>query len=196
MKFIVLVLSLMFVGTAHAAKPGVGKSAKKIAADKSNLTPPQVLEPGDNMIGLRANQGDVFDHKPLIGVNYERMLTTNFGVGGQFFYTEYQTNFNVNGFRGTWDYEAYVFAAYGSFHFDIFKVKNFDTYISAGVGRTQINSKWHSNDKLPASSKVDTSSMYLLGYVTGRYFVNSNWAFSGSLGLPIGTLSLGMDYLF
>ncbi len=194
MKFKLLVISALAFSTQFAT--ATGKSAKKMAANETNLSAPQVVEKGDNMIGARMGQGDVFDSKPMVGVNYERMLTQNFGVGGMFNYASYTHTFNVGGYRGTWEYDAYAFAAYGSLHADVFKVKNLDTYVTAGVGRTVIRSHWTSNNGLGRYGDVDGDSNYLLAYVNARYFINSAWAFTASVGAPIGTLALGMDYLF
>lgn len=201
---IIAALVLFFSVGAHAAgfsgatAATGGKSAKKIEADRNRtaVRSPEVIEQGDNSIGARAFQGDAFDSHPLLGVNFEHMITDNFGVGGAYGYSTYQTTVHAGGFKGTYTYDVHVFAALGSYHFNVFQVKNLDTYVSAGLGRTVLRSEWSSNTGLADQNSADSSSTYLLGYVTARYFINSRLGFTGSLGTPIGTLAVGMDYLF
>jgi hypothetical protein len=182
---------------AQSAQGGVaGKSAKKMAADHNRLSSPQVIEAGDNTIGLRAYQGDAFSNAPMLGVNYEHMINENFGVGGGYGYANYTNTVHVGGLKGQYRYDAHVYTVTGSYHFDLFKARNLDTYISAGVGRTVLKHKWHSNTGLADRGSAKGNSTYLLGYANFRYFVNSKFAFTGSLGAPVGTLALGADFLF
>jgi hypothetical protein len=192
-RSIVAICLFLAAAGAHATS---GKSAKKLEADRHQLRAPQVVEEGDNAIGLRAAQGDVFRNNPMVGFNYEHMVSPNFGIGGQYHYSTYTHTIRVGELKGTYEYDAHVYLLYGSYHFDLFKVRNLDTYISAGFGRTVLKSNWTSNSGLADAGSADSSSTYLLGYVNARYFINSNFAFTGSVGTPIGTLALGMDYLF
>jgi hypothetical protein len=195
MKLVALTLTMLFAVVATAATNTAGTTSKKFESGPG-MSAPQVLETGDNLIGARAYQGEVFDNNPLISLNYERMVAPNFGVGGLFGYSTYEKTIRVGTLKGTYEYDAYVIGALGSFHFDLFKVKNLDTFLTGGVGRTIIKSKWSSRNGLAQNTEADSSSTYLLGYATARYFVNPQWAFSGSLGINLGTLALGMDYLF
>ncbi len=200
--FISLLASLGFGGGASADASASAKateakrSPKKAAADTLKMKAPQVIEPGDHSLGLRASQGQSYNHQPAFGLQYERLLAPNFGVGAAVHYATYKTSLTVGPITGTWEYRALAVQAFGSFHFDLFKVPNLDTYISAGVGHTSLKSRWSSNSDLPAIAQADGSSSYLTASLGARYFINSEWAFVGALTVPGGALSLGMDYLF
>lgn len=181
---------------APAAPPVQGRSVKKVAADTVAIKPPQVLEQSDIVLGFRASQGQSFEHQPALGVALEKMLTPNFGLGAEVKYATYQIKMSVGPMTGTWDYKALAIGVSGSFHFDLFNVKNLDTSISAGVGRTSLKSSWSSNMDLPSPGQAQTSTTYLMAAVQARYFLNSRWAFTGGLSVPGGALALGMDYLF
>lgn len=189
---LIYLISILFTLNVYAA----GKSAKKLQADVNPMRAPQVLEPGDNLIGVRGSQGNVFDHTPAIGASYEHMITPNFAFGTSLNYASYSSTVRVGPYSGTYDYKAYSVNAFGAFHFDLFKAKNLDTSVSAGLGHTFIRSNWSSNAGLQASGDVDGDVTYLLGYANARYFINSSWAFAGSVGIGLGNVAIGMDYLF
>lgn len=205
----IIVLSTFVAGTAFAAKTTttttttrttstqpVERSQKKIEADRVGLSGPQVLEQGDNLIGVRVNQGGIFADNSVVGLSYERMVRPNLGLGLQARYTSYSNRWSSTFFSGRYDYTATTIAATGNLHADVFKVRNLDTFATAGLGHTFLTSRWSSSDQIVDPGTGDASTTFLLAYINARYFVDSSWSFTASLGTGLGTLGLGMDYLF
>ena len=194
--------SLAFgAGAGAGVEPAPGasspKSAKKAAAEDSPLREPEVLEKGDTTVGLRLSQGGVYSGEAMLGANFEHMVTPNIGVGGAFAYGSYNNKFGNGLYNGEWDYTVYSLAVLGNFHADIFKVKNLDTFVTFGLGHALLSSKWRTNDSRQAPLvAADSSTSFFLAYVNARYFLNSKWGLTGSLGTGLGTLAVGVDYLF
>jgi hypothetical protein len=194
MKTTVLLLSI-FVGLG--ANAAINKSSKKLAADRSTMSAPQVLEDGDSLAGVRVNQGTDFGGATAIGVSYEYMFHPNFGFNPQVHWATYNSKFAVGPYEGEYDYNVFSLAAQATFHGDLFKTKNLDPYLSGGVGRTFVNSKMKTNVPIDfGAPHADSSSTFLVLYANLRYFVNSSWAMQASLGTGLGTFSLGVDHLF
>jgi outer membrane protein W len=171
------------------------KSAKKQAADEPTLGAPQVLEVGDSLLGARLGQGTDFGGAAALGVSYEYMFHQNFGVNPQLHYSSYSSKISVGPIDGEWDYTAWTLSVQGTFHVDLFKSRNWDPYLSAGIGRSFISSHWKANG-FDAPAQADSSSTYLLAYANFRYFINSSWGIQASVGTGLGTFSIGIDHLF
>jgi hypothetical protein len=172
------------------------KSAKKAAADRVTLTEPQVVEEGDSIFGLRANKGSDFGGATAIGGSYEYMIRPNFGFNTQLDYATYEVNYSVGPITGKWTYKAWALALMGTYHFDLFKVKNLDTFISGGLAHTFLSVSGSNNQGFSMNTGAQTSSTFLVAYANFRYFVDSNWGFTASVGTGLGTASFGVDLLF
>jgi hypothetical protein len=195
-RFAVLIVSLIsFVGVlpgAHAA----GRSAKKLAADHNPLSAPQVLEAGDSLVGLRSLDSAGFGGNVALGLSYEKMVRPNFGFSLQVFNSSYSTKYSVGPLAGRWDYSVWTFDLLGNFHADLLGVRNLDTFVSGGVGRSILTSKWTSSSDLPAPANTETSRTFLMASLNARYFIDSKWSFLISAGTGAGTFGFGADYLF
>lgn len=78
------------------------------------------------------------------------------------------------------------------YHADVFKVKNLDTYVSAGAGYDFVF--WSYNGPAnPYINGLNYSSVALSAYANARYFVTDRIALSGSLGWGFGILTAGLD---
>lgn len=186
--------SLSLAATAKSTKSV--KSAKKLAADQQVMHPPQVIEPSDTAIGVRAGQGYNYEGRSVIGVNLERIIRQNFGLGGQVNYARYQTDYAVGPQSGEWKYEAWTFVLYGAFHADVLRVKNLDTFVTTGIAHNVLNSDWQSNTGMANPGHAKGNSTGLMAYLNARYFVDSSLGFTASIGSGVGTLAIGIDYLF
>lgn len=194
-----LFLSVMIISSLGFAAPSPstgGRSAKKIAADQNRLRAPQVLEENDALFGVRATQGSSFEGAATLGASYEYMVHPNFGLNGQFHHAAYSTKYNVGFASGEWKYTAWTLVAAGTLHGDLFRVKNLDTYATVGLGHSIFNSSWKSNFNLSNPGNAETNKTFLVATLNARYFVDSRWGFSGSLGTGLGVLGIGLDYLF
>lgn len=173
------------------------KSSKKSRMKKMHLREPQVLEVGDSTIGIRAGQGSVFNGSPVLGGNYEYMFRKNWGLGAHFGYSTYDSSVVSGPVTEKWEYTVMTFVLQGSLHADLFQVENLDTYATLGLGRTFVSSKFTSNIRgLPAIGSADGDTTFLVAYLNARYFFDPQFAATASVGLGLGTLGLGLDYLF
>jgi hypothetical protein len=209
-KFTVIALLLTFGFSAQAAEKAASsprptatrgdKSAKKQAADeaKLNVDPPQVLEERDFLLGLRFNRGDSFNGTALFGINAEYMLGPNIGINGQIQHGSYTSAFSVGPFSGQWNYKIWTVTALGAFHADLFKLPNFDPYVTVGLGHSFYSVEWSSDVNGLASPNVgaESGSFFVAAYLNFRYFINSAWGVSASIGTGMGLLGLGVDYVF
>ena len=179
------------------AAHGAGKSAKKLEADRSNLTPPAVIEPGDNLFGVRTNQGAVWDGATVLGLSYERIVAPNFGIGVEGAYANFDRSFKSPVVSGTVETNAWTGVVFGNFHANVFKVKNLDTYFTGGIAHTWLRGDFKAtagNASLGMDTKDDDTKA--IAYLTARYFVDSTFAFSVAVGTGLGNWGLGMDVLF
>lgn len=173
----------------------LARSEKKLKADRNAIEfkTPQVVEKRDTIFGLRTSFGDLNDGGPGAGLHIERMLSEYFGVTGEAYYSKYSQQ--VGGL-GTFDYTSTILVAYASFHADIFKAKNLDTYISLGVAHSEVSGKISLPPGFPNPGNSQIRDTDLVLFLTGRYFFNSRWAASASLGKNLNTFMIGTDYLF
>ncbi len=170
------------------------KSAKKQAADRVNMTEPEVIEAGDNMFGIRTAQGSAFDGATVIGLNYERMVTNNFGLGGALHYAEYDVEYNLGGTSGKFETTAWSIVFHGNMHVNIFKVKNMDTFFTGGIARSTIKGEFKGSGVTVADTKED--EFKVIAYANLRYWVNSQMGFTAMFGTGLGNFGLGFDFLF
>lgn len=201
--FVSVVSALTLSSSAFAAPVStspaptrIERSSKKAAAEHTNLAAPQVLEVGDNLIGVRASQGTAFEGTSVLGFNFENMIAPNFGLGAQLHYANYTNRFNGGGVSGEYNYTALALAATGNMHVDLFKVKNLDTFGTLALARTFLTSRWKSNQDFANPSSADSGTFFLAAYLNARYFVDSKLAVTASVGTGLGTLGFGLDYLF
>ncbi|MGZ3706654.1 MAG: hypothetical protein ACXVA8_11540, partial [Bdellovibrionota bacterium] len=102
LKFLLLLLPLACLGGAPAQAADPQRSPKKAAADQDavKLPPPQVLENGDTLAGLRLSTGSAFGGAALFGANVEHLFTDNIGGALQFDYGSYTTSFGIGTVTG------------------------------------------------------------------------------------------------
>ncbi len=199
MRVLVLVAALGFTFAASTAQ-AAGKSAKKIEADRSTLKAPQVIEPGDTMLGVRVANGAAFDDATVLGLNLEHMVRPNFGLGLQAHFAEYDVKYSAGGLNGKYETDAITVVGLGNFHVDMFRVKNLDTYFSGGVAYSTIRGEFKADRKnaFGADDVVNTKSnpTRAVAYFNARYFIDSTWSFTVAAGTGLGNFALGMDMLF
>lgn len=194
----VLFASILMFG-ANTSQAAVNKSAKKIEADRVTLTSPAVIETGDNLLGVRTATGAAFDGATVLGANFERIVHPNFGLGLQAHYANYQAKFSMPGIEGEYNNDAWTFVGYGAFHVNVFKVRNLDTYFSAGVAHSVIRGDFKAKVDGPLADKVadiKSTRTFGVGYINARYFLDSTFSFTVALGTGLGNFGIGMDVLF
>lgn len=196
-----LIFVLALISTsAMAANSSTGKTKKYYQSHSSSSIPaPQSVRPGNSLLGVRGAMGGAFDGSAILGANYEYILQPNIGIGAQVHHSGYSSKFGNAIYNGEWNYDIWVLNAYGAFHVDLFKVKELDTYATAGLGRTFVSSSVKSSSAdMPTNEFAATASsgFFLTANINGRYFFTKNLSGVATLGLGLGTLGLGMDYLF
>jgi hypothetical protein len=189
MRFLAFLAAIVFAMPAMAMK-----SAKKMKADSVAMVAPEVVESNDNLLGLRTTQGSAFDGATVIGLNYEHMMTDNFGLGGNLNYAEYDRTVGFQGMSAKYDYKVWTLAATGNFHVNIFKVKNMDTFFTGGVARSRIRGEAQAGGIRGFDTSDDETKV--IAYANLRYFVNSQMGFTVMMGTGLGNFGLGFDALF
>lgn len=189
MRALAILVAIVFATPVFAAK-----STKKQRADSVAMVAPEVVESSDNLIGLRANQGSAFDDATAIGLNYEHMMTENFGLGGMLSYAEYDRTLNVGTLNAKYDYRVWTLALTGNFHVNMFKVKNMDTFFTGGVARSRIRGEADAGGLKGIDADEDQTKV--VAYANLRYFVNSQMGFTVMVGTGLGNVGLGFDALF
>ncbi len=190
-----LIGSLFVAQSAFAA----GKSAKKMEADRAGISPAQVIEAGDMLIGVRTSTGAAFDNATVMGVNLERIIGPNFGVGVQAHYANYDFKYGAGDITGEYDTDVFVGMIYGAFHADIFKTKNLDTFFLGGIARSEQRGDFTTTTGIEKSrypKDTKEGSNILVGSFNARYFVDASWSFTATMGTGLGNFGIGMDYLF
>ncbi len=190
MRILFLLVACAFVAPAMAAK-----SSKKMRADSVAMVAPEVVEASDNLIGLRTTQGSAFDGATVVGLNYEHMVTENFGLGGNLNYAEYDRTLAMPGLTAKYDYEVWTLALTGNFHVNMFKVKNMDTFFTGGIARSRIRGEVSGGPELRGVDASEDETK-VIAYANLRYFVNSQMGFTVMVGTGLGNFGLGFDALF
>ena len=202
MRALLLFGSLLFAAHNVFAAPMVAKSAKKAEADRNSLSAPQVIEVGDNVLGVRAGNGAAFDDATVLGMNFEHIVRPNFGLTLQAHYANYSRKAKItsgfNTVEGDFDNTAWTIVGGGNFHVDMFKVRNLDTYFTGGVAHSFISGKFKlkSGPENVAVADQKSQQTRAIAYFNLRYFVDSKWSFTVSAGTGLGNFGLGMDMLF
>ena len=206
MKRCFVILAILFTLPAVAANSSSSRfRGSKRSTATSGIAAPQVVRIGDALLGVRGAIGSSFEGSAILGANFEYIFHRNIGAGLQVSHSGYSTSFGNEFLTGEFSYNIWVVNAYGAFHADVLKVRNLDTYLTAGLGRTFMSSSVSTvpnpkipdfafNNSLPATA--ETSAFFLTASVNGRYFFTPNWSGVASLGLGLGNVGLGMDYLF
>ena len=175
---------------AKKAKPVVKSSAEPATMHSSpstgpsffdSLPPPEGVRLYDIIVGPRLGIGSYASATMGFGLNGEYLITRDIGVGGFFGYSTYSL--------GAGSYSNMLFLAQGSYHANLFKVKNLDTFATLGIGYDVVSV---SGGNLTVSASGIVASIY----INGRYFFNEQWSGVASLGYGVGVLGLGVDYKF
>lgn len=204
MKTILLIVLCLasIPGFAANSSSARAKTSKK---SSSGIPAPQGVKMGDALLGLRGAIGSSFEGSAILGANFEYLFHRNFGAGLQVSHSGYSTRFGNEFLTGEYSYNVWVVNAYGSLHADVLKVRQLDTFLTAGLGRTFMSSSvstvpnpkipdFAMNNSLPATA--ESSAFFLTASVNARYFFMPNLSGVASLGLGLGNVGLGMDYLF
>lgn len=166
---------------------------------KTEITLPgtQVVEQQNLLVGARIGAGNLF----YFGANGEYMWHDNFGAIADVRYGTYGEDIVSAAGVTEVDGSSISLAAQGSFHFDILKVKNLDTYVSAGAAYHIVSADAKFRSSIPgvtvdSSVSAGTSFVELIAYANARYFFRPQWAVQASVGKGLGTVIVGADYLF
>jgi hypothetical protein len=170
----------------------LGSSIICFAAEgaSSKLSEPQVLQTGDQMVGLRTGLGNIMGGGPGFGFNYEYQTSKFASFGGQLFLSNYGTG--VGGL-GTYNYTSTIIIGYASLHSDIFQIQNLDTSASLGIAYNSLKGTWSSSGGADPGTATAGGLSFLIA-VNAKYFFSNKWAVTGSLG-NFGSLIIGLDYM-
>ncbi|MCB0377748.1 MAG: hypothetical protein KDD33_04585 [Bdellovibrionales bacterium] len=187
--------ALGLISILLVAAPTYAKSKKKEAADAAALqmTAPQVLETKDSLIGVRTALGDLNDGGPGVGLHLERQVSDFVSLNGEIYYSTFNRGFEN---FGEFKYTSTIFVGYASLHADVLKIRNLDTSVNLGVAHNRVSAKWSSPTNFPNPGSAVANATDLVLFLNARYFFNSQWAGSFSVGKNLNTVLIGADYLF
>jgi len=162
----------------------------------------------DNFIGVGFGLGGVYGlskydtQSPVFGAQYDRGIYEFkfggvLGVGGFLGYKSYANRYDPNNgnekYKQRWN--IVIIGARGTFHYDVFKVKNLDTYGGAMVAFHVVNY----TDNLPQYVNYEddhASAAYASIYAGAKYYFTPQFAAFAELGYGVSWLTMGVGYKF
>ena len=199
MKKIVLVLLVLTVVTTT------------IQAQKTSDT----FAKKDNVIGIGFGIGGVYGYSsydsqtPVFGVQYERGIVEFgmggvLGVGGFVGYKGYVNKIKGNNGNNNNNNEEYkiksnifIIGARGTFHYDLFKVKNLDTYAGAMIAFHVVNESTDApNDFYDDYYDSHASAAYASIFAGAKYYFAPQVAAFAEVGYGVSWLTTGIAFKF
>ncbi len=196
MKKIVLVLLILTIVTT-------GIKAQRTSDTFANK---------DNVIGVGFGLGGVYGYSsydsqtPVFGVQYDRGIVELgmggvIGVGGFVGYKGYVNKYNWNNGNNNEDFKIrsniFIIGARGTFHYDVFKVKNLDTYAGAMIAFHIVNESTDLPDEV-YDNYYDShaSAAYASIYAGAKYYFAPQVAAFAELGYGVSWLTTGIAFKF
>ncbi len=195
MKKIFLVVSaFMIAGTSLYAQNTTETFAKK-----------------DNVLGFGFGIGGVYgitsvsSQSPVFGVQYDRgIIELGFGgvigVGGFMGYKSIVDKYDD--FTGTYKdkYSILIFGARGTFHYDLFRVKNLDTYAGSMIAFHSVGHKRDYPNNYPSyygpGRKSPGSAAYASIFAGAKYYFAPQVAAYAEVGYGVSWLTMGIAFKF
>jgi len=162
----------------------------------AQLTYAQGFKAGDTFLGGRVALGGVGKASMGFGLNGEYGIGDNLGVGFVGMYSGYSEDVNLITYSGKWSYSNIYVLGMVTYHYDVFGVKDLDTYGAFNIGYNVASAKWEwSNNPygLPAPSASVGGLVYGFTF-NARYFLAQSLALTASVGYGLGYLQVGVDF--
>ena len=162
----------------------------------------------DNVIGVGFGLGGAYGfskydtQSPVFGAQYDRGIVELkmggvIGVGGFIGYKSYANRYNPNNgndkYKQRWN--IVIIGARGTFHYDVFKVENLDTYGGAMIAYHIVGY----NDNLPALYTYEdnhSNAIYGSIYAGAKYYFAPQVAAFAELGYGVSWLTMGVAFKF
>ena len=179
-----------------------------ITTQAQNTT--QTFANKDNVIQVGFGIGGVYgfssydNQTPVFGAFYERgVYEFDFGgvigAGGFIGYKGYVTKFDVGG-GDEWKYKSAIFVlgARGTFHYDVFKVENLDTYGAAMITYHVVNQ----SDNVPDAfdpyydEHNHSNAAYASLHAGARYYFTPAFGAYAEVGYGVYWLGMGVNFKF
>ena len=165
----------------------------------------------DNVLGVGFGIGGVYGfssydaQSPVFGIMYDRgVYEFKFGgvigAGGFMGYKTYVDK--IGGYHANGHYDEFrvrstvlIFGARGTFHYDVFKVDNLDTYGAAMIAFHVVNEKddfpdeYHYND-------THSNAAYASLHAGARYYFTDAFGAYAEVGYGVYWLGMGINFKF
>ena len=162
---------------------------------------------GDNVVGLGFGVGGVYgfnayhSQSPTFGLQYDRAIIELkmggvIGAGGFVGYKTiaYRDAFGTNYYKQRWN--IVIVGARGTFHYDLFKVNNLDTYGGAMVAVHIINHTENYPDGYGYSKNSHGNAAYASLFAGAKYYFTPAFGVFGEVGYGVSWLTLGIALKF
>lgn len=154
------------------------------------------VKPGDTFLGARVALGGVGKASLGYGLSGEYLLSDKLGVGFVGMYSGYSEDVNSVWYSGKWSYTNIYVLGTVTYHYDVFGVKEIDTYGAFNIGYNVASAKWEWN--VNPGGVPEPSASVVGGLVWGfsatmRYFLAPTVALTASAGYGLGYLQVGVD---
>jgi hypothetical protein len=157
---------------------------------------------GDNVIGVGFGIGGVYGFNsydtqtPVFGAQYDRGIVELgmggvIGVGGFIGYKNYV--YKNNNYKDKWGIT--IIGARGTFHYDLFKVKNLDTYAGTMIAFHILSN----TNNIPAQLDPDRSysnAAYASLFAGAKYYFAPKVAVYAEVGYGVAWLTMGIAFKF
>jgi hypothetical protein len=156
----------------------------------------QGFKAGDTFIGGRVGLGGVGKASMGFGASAEYGVGDNLGVGFVGMYSGYSEDFNAYLFSGKWSYTNIYVLGMVTYHYDVFGIKNLDTYGAFNIGYNIASVKWEWTNNPYGSSAPTPVKVGGLVYgftFNARYFLSPSLALTAGVGYGLGYLNVGLD---
>ncbi|MEJ5306174.1 MAG: hypothetical protein WHV63_09560 [Ignavibacteria bacterium] len=156
----------------------------------------QGFKSGDTYLGGRVALGGVGNASLGFGLNGEYGIGDNLGVGFVGMYSGYSEDVGGVFYSGKWSYTNIYVLGMVTYHYDVFGLKNLDTYGAFNIGYNVASAKWEWVNN-PGGFPEPSASVggFVWGFTfNARYFIMPSLALTASLGYGIGYLHLGVDF--
>ncbi len=162
----------------------------------------------DNVIGVGFGLGGVYGfssydtQSPVFGVQYDRGIVELkmggvIGVGGFLGYKSYVDRYNFNNEKYKIRSNIVIIGARGTFHYDVFKVENLDTYGGAMIAFHIVNESSNLPNAVDPYYDYDhASAAYASIYAGAKYYFAPQVAAFAEVGYGVSWLTMGMAFKF
>lgn len=188
-QIIILMLATLFTGYAASAQTT------------------NTFAKNDNVIGAGFGIGGVYgfsgfsSQSPTFGMQYDRGIVELdmggvIGVGGFIGFKRFVNKIEALGETYKDKISVVVIGARGTFHYDLFKVENLDTYGGVMIAYHIVNEKQDYPDNIFYDAPNYSNAAYASIYAGAKYYFVPQVAAFAELGYGVSWLTLGAAFKF